>query len=193
VESRILFLGPVGAGKTTAVRAISDIEVVDTDVRASDEVAELKATTTVAMDMGVLQLNDGDRIVLYGAPGQDRFDFMWDILLQQSDAVLLVLDHSAADPLADLRRYHAALMQARSAQRRPMVLGVTHTDCAPHRPLDLYSGYLDAVRERCGCMACTPPIQPMDARKRSDVRAALVTLAAMLEVSQRFASRPCTA
>ena len=67
MESRILFLGPVGAGKTTAVRTMSDIPVVDTDVLASDEVRTMKATTTVAMDLGVMELDGGDRIVLYGA------------------------------------------------------------------------------------------------------------------------------
>ena len=192
MESRILFLGPVGAGKTTAVRTISDIEVVDTDVRASDEVAALKTSTTVAMDMGVLQISDADRIVLYGAPGQDRFDFMWEILLEQCDAVLLVLDHSADDPLADLHRYHSALMRA-GQQRRPLAIGLTHTDRAVQRPLSLYDDYLKTLKARCGCMMCTPPVQTMDARDRSDVRAALVTLAAMLEVAQRFAQKPCLA
>ncbi|RUR71248.1 GTP-binding protein [Variovorax guangxiensis] len=192
MESRILFLGPVGAGKTTAVRTISDIEAVDTDVQASDEVADLKRTTTVAMDMGILQLSDTERVVLYGAPGQDRFDFMWEILLEQSDAVLLVLDHSAADPVADFRRYHTALMQV-PRQRLPMAVGLTHVDCAPQLPLSVYDDYLHAARARCGCMMCTPPVLTMDTRERSDVRAALVTLAAMLEVSQRLPIKPCVA
>jgi signal recognition particle receptor subunit beta len=192
MESRILFLGPVGAGKTTAVRTISDIAVVDTDVRASDGVAELKPTTTVAMDMGVLRLGETDRVLLYGAPGQDRFDFMWEILLEQCDAVLLVLDHSAPDPLAQLHHYHSALMRS-GQQRLPLLVGLTHTDRAPQRPLDVYDDYLQRLKARCGCMMCTPPLQPMDARSRADVRAALVTLAAMLEVAQRFAQKPCLA
>lgn len=192
MESRILFLGPVGAGKTTAVRTMSDIPVVDTDVLASDEVRTMKATTTVAMDLGVMELDGGDRIVLYGAPGQDRFDFMWDILLEQCDGVLLVLDHAAADPLADLRRYHDALMR-NGAKRRPMVVGVTHADLAPQRPLALYDAVLQPMRARCGCVACTPTVQLMDARSRHDVRAVLVTLAALLEVSQRATTRRCNA
>jgi len=191
MESRILFLGPVGAGKTTAVRTISDINVVDTEARASDEVGKLKATTTVAMDMGVVQLGD-DRVVLYGAPGQDRFDFMWDILLEQSDAVMLVLDHSAEDPVSDLSRHHTSLLRL-SERRLPLVIGLTHTDRAPDRPLNIYNEYLHPWRARCGCVACTPSVQPMDARNRSDVRAVLVVLAALLDVAQRFAVKPCLA
>lgn len=191
MESRILFLGPVGAGKTTAVRAISDIDVVDTEVRASDEVGQLKATTTVAMDMGVVQLDD-DRVVLYGAPGQDRFDFMWEILLEQSEAVMLVLDHSAADPVADLARYHTSLLRQRE-RRLPLMIGLTHTDCVPGRSLDIYESYLRPLKARCGCMACTPAVQAMDARSRTDVRAVLVALAAVLDVAQRFTMKPCLA
>lgn len=191
MDHRILFLGPVGAGKTTAIRSISDVDVVDTEVRASDESRLLKPTTTVAMDMGIMQLGD-DRVVLYGAPGQDRFDFMWDILLQQSSAVMLVLDHCAADPVADLARYHAALSRRRT-QQLPLLIGVTHVDLDPDRPLAIYEQHLGPLRSRCGCMFCAPPVQPMDARRRSDVRALLAALAALLDVAQRLPSKPCLA
>lgn len=77
----ILFMGPVGAGKTQAIDTISDIEVVNTDERASDQTRLMKSSTTVSMDVGTLQLGEGAKLRLYGAPGQDRFDFMWDILL----------------------------------------------------------------------------------------------------------------
>jgi signal recognition particle receptor subunit beta len=192
MESRILLLGPVGAGKTTAVRTISDTATVDTDVRASDDVRKLKATTTVAMDMGIMQLGPNDRVVLYGAPGQDRFDFMWDILLQQSDGALLVLDHAAENPVADLHRYHEAMLQL-GRGRKPMVVGVTHVDQRPDRGLDIYEQVLAPVRQRCGCFNCSPTVQPMDARSRHDVRAVLAALAAILDVNQRFAPRTCQA
>jgi atypical dual specificity phosphatase len=149
----------------------------------------LKPTTTVAMDMGIMQLGD-DRVVLYGAPGQDRFDFMWDILLQQSSAAMLVLDHSAVDPVADLARYHAALSRRRT-QQLPLVIGVTHVDRVPDRPLVIYEEYLGQLRARCGCMFCAP-VQPMDARNRSDVGAVLAALAALLEVAQRVAVKPAS-
>ena len=59
---KIVFAGPVGAGKTQAVKALSDIEVVSTEASASDEVKNLKARTTVAMDYGVMNLASGDRV-----------------------------------------------------------------------------------------------------------------------------------
>ncbi|WP_423599319.1 GTP-binding protein [Roseateles sp. MS654] len=190
MESRILLLGPVGAGKTTAIRAISDIEAVDTDVRPSDDVALLKSTTTVAMDLGVVRLDEQDRIVLYGAPGQERFDFMWEILLDQCEGVLLLVDHSAADPVADLARYYDLLMRP-GQKRRPLLVGVTHFDDASDRNLARYDAVFKRARTACGCLSCTPPVQALDARASEDVRALLIALAAMLEVQQRFRNRTC--
>ena len=41
MEWSVLFMGPVGSGKTTAIRSISDIEVVNTDEVATDHVAKI--------------------------------------------------------------------------------------------------------------------------------------------------------
>lgn len=190
MERRILVVGPVGAGKSTAIRAVSDIQVVDTDVRASDEVAKLKSTTTVAMDMGVMNLGDGDRVVLYGAPGQARFDFMWDILLTQSDGVLLLLNHQAPDPLGDFRRYRDAI-RSRDTRNRPMMVGVGHLDAAPDSSLTAYLAAPTAQERSCGCLGCCPPVQALDARKPEDVRVVLTAMAALLEFGLRKGVRQC--
>ena len=76
VEHKIIFAGPVGAGKTTAIGAISDIPVVATEARATDAVALRKNRTTVAMDYGLMILDGGIKLHLYGAPGQERFSFI---------------------------------------------------------------------------------------------------------------------
>jgi len=86
MQWNILFMGPVGAGKTKAIHTISDIEVVNTDTRATDETQLIKSSTTISINVGTLQLAGNDKLRLYGAPGQARFDFMWDILLAQSKA-----------------------------------------------------------------------------------------------------------
>jgi uncharacterized protein len=39
---RLVITGPVGAGKTTYIRTVSEIQVVDTDRAATDETATLK-------------------------------------------------------------------------------------------------------------------------------------------------------
>ena len=57
-EHKIIFTGPVGAGKTTLIKAFSGSEPVLTEVRASDEVSQLKESTTVAMDYGSVILDE---------------------------------------------------------------------------------------------------------------------------------------
>lgn len=82
VENKIIFTGPVGVGKTTAIASLSDEPPVQTDASASDMTSVRKGYTTVAMDYGLIQLDENTKIHLYGTPGQERFDFMWDILSQ---------------------------------------------------------------------------------------------------------------
>ena len=83
---RLVVTGCVGAGKTTFIRSISEIEVVDTDRKATDEVADLKQGTTVSMDFGKLTFSPEMALHIYGTPGQSRFDFMWDILISKAHA-----------------------------------------------------------------------------------------------------------
>lgn len=182
----VLFLGPPGAGKTGAIAAISDIEVLDTEVASSEALGPGKSHTTVAMDVGVVRLGDSDRLRLVGAPGQPRFDFMWDILLPSAAGVVVLVDRSRPDPAADLA-YYVAQARARSgALPRPMVIGVTHGDAAPHAaPVD----ELALWRGDCRCSECRPPILEVDARDPRDVRVLLLTLTAMLEMASRFPGR----
>lgn len=187
MEWRILFLGPVGAGKTQAVRTMSSIEVVGTEAVATDETRLVKQDTTVAMDMGVMELGGGDRVVLYGAPGQDRFDFMWEILLEQTKGLVLLLNHSAKNPLADLAGYIHRLRLLCGGHPPPLVVGVTHTDVAPASSLDIYRDFLQKNASDFGGQRM--PVLRVDARKRSDVRSMLLALTSMLEIEERFPRR----
>lgn len=187
MEWSILFLGPVGAGKTQAIRTISDIEVVDTEAEATDETALLKHHTTVAMDMGVMHLGPSDKLRLYGAPGQDRFDFMWDILLEQSRGVALLVDHSRPNPLADLQHYLTQIRQRVGLKPKPVVIGVTHVEEGLTASLREYEKA--TMNTPCACSSCRPPIFRVDARERRDVTALLLALTAMLEMNERFPSR----
>nr|WP_272918457.1 ATP/GTP-binding protein [Delftia sp. CH05] len=58
-ELKILICGTAGAGKTTAIRAISEIAPVSTDVRNTDAAVD-KALTTAGMDYGELTLDNGE-------------------------------------------------------------------------------------------------------------------------------------
>lgn len=185
MEWTILFMGPVGAGKTEAIRSLSDIEVLDTDVQATDETALLKEKTTVSMDVGVLNLGDGDKLRLYGAPGQERFDFMWEILAEQCKGVVVLLNHANPDPLMDLQHYLEALQRLLTARTVPLVIGITHADERPDRSLDLYMDHLN--RHPVSFAVGKPPVFRVDARVRRDARALMLAMTALLEMQERLA------
>ena len=69
VEHIILFAGPMGAGKTTAIQSLSDTPVIATEAANSDRETADKATTTVALDYGEIIVSDEEKIRLYGIPG----------------------------------------------------------------------------------------------------------------------------
>jgi uncharacterized protein len=118
--------GAVGAGKTSFIRAISEIDVVDTERRATDETALLKSTTTVALDFGRITLNSGQILYLYGTPGQFRFDFMWDIVIRKVDAYIFLIDAHSPQTFRHSRRILSYMKQRTQI---PMIIGLTHTDC----------------------------------------------------------------
>ncbi|WP_404698467.1 hypothetical protein [Raoultella planticola] len=57
-DYKVILVGRSGSGKTTAIRSVSEINVVSTDVRASDRVVAEKETTTVGFDYGELSFCD---------------------------------------------------------------------------------------------------------------------------------------
>jgi uncharacterized protein len=158
---KIIFGGPVGAGKTTAVASASDIPPVRTDAAASDEVRHIKPQTTVALDYGAMKLADGSTIHLYGTPGQERFDFMWEILTKGGIALILLIDNSRGDPLRELHFYLGAF--SGFIRKTAVAIGVTHCDMLAGPRLADYHAELE--RAGFGCV----PVFEVDARQRRDV------------------------
>ncbi|WP_084102703.1 ATP/GTP-binding protein [Demequina sp. NBRC 110051] len=104
--TKILVAGPFGAGKTTFVTTAAD-DLLTSERAVSDDTARLKEQTTVAMDHGTVRLASeiGARrtITLFGAPGQERFSFMWPLLAQGMGAYVLLVDASRLQSLAQLK------------------------------------------------------------------------------------------
>ena len=177
MKNKIIFAGPVGSGKTTAISSVRDIMVVGTEAKASDEVAQRKSNTTVAMDYGILNLEDGGKVHLYGTPGQDRFSFMWEILSEGAMGFVILIDSARPDPLSDLEFYVNAFRKLISQCGDAVVIGVTRTELNPQ--IDL----LDRCNERLTAIKLNIPVFEVDGRQREDVKQMLLALLALLDPS----------
>lgn len=163
--SKIVFVGPVGVGKSTAVQHLSDIPVVSTDVLSSDVALRAKQTTTVAMDYGKVTLRSGRIIHLYGTPGQERFSFMWDILTTGSTtAIVLLIDNTRPQPLRDMEFFINSFRRFADSGR--MAVAVTHTDVSVSPTLLEYSSELKLL-------GVDVPLFNVDPRRREAVASLL--------------------
>lgn len=91
--------GGFGVGKTTFVKAVSEIRPLTTEADMTSaslgvddtSLVNTKTTTTVAMDFGRITIAPQLVLYVFGTPGQDRFGFMWDdIVVGALGAVVLV-------------------------------------------------------------------------------------------------------
>ena len=123
---KLLVTGPFAAGKTSLIQAVSQTPVVETDVHTTGGEAAVKARTTVAMDFGTYAIEDGDvRLLMFGTPGQRRFNFMTDIMKGDVDAVVYVIDAEAIDTHEEAG---AAMRSLLRDLRVPLVVAVNRCD-----------------------------------------------------------------
>lgn len=139
---KIVFTGPMGAGKTAAIRAISEIEPISTDVANTTREVCDKALTTVGFDYGEITLGDGSKVQLFGTPGQERFDFIWQILGDRAVGVIVLIDHQRQAPLRDLALFLNAFGDV--IDRTGAVVAITHFETAPPAEVEAYFDYLAA-------------------------------------------------
>jgi len=156
---RLVIAGPVGVGKTTAVRSMAAGDPVRTEVALPGIEDSSKLTTTAAMDFSNVVLPDGRELQVYGMPGQERFGYSRSILLSRGDGVLLLLDGS--DPDIELKCSHWLSVLDSRREGVPLVIGVTHTDLAPYFTMQ-------CIRDVLGQIGADVPAFQLDARNRDD-------------------------
>ena len=61
-QYKIVFGGSIGAGKSTAIQMISEIDVISTEAKNTDTSTHQKPQTTVGIDYGEATLDDGVKI-----------------------------------------------------------------------------------------------------------------------------------
>jgi len=162
---KIVVTGPFSAGKTTLIRTISEITVLSTEKDITDPTRSRKAETTVAMDFGRITIDWSLVLYLFGTPGQDRFDFMWEILGEGMLGYVLLLDASREDSLAEAVGILAAF---RKMARVPFVVALNRS-----------AGVEPADEERIRSVLELDedvPVVPCDATDRESVKSVLLAL-----------------
>jgi uncharacterized protein len=174
-EHVILFGGPMGAGKTTAIASLSEIDVVSTEAANTERDVVDKPTTTVALDYGEITLDAEEKVRLYGIPGQRRFDFMWTILKERARGMILLVNNDAPDPVTMAVEFLEEFGDL--YERGGVVIGVSRTDIRSTPTLDDYSAALEAAHPEK-----TVPVFTVDPRQRDQMRTLLMSLIVNIEV-----------
>ncbi len=163
---KIVVTGPFSAGKTTLIRTISEITVLSTEKDITDHTKSRKAETTVAMDFGRITIDRDLVLYLFGTPGQDRFDFMWEILGEGMLGYILLVDSSRPDSLEEAVGILAAFRKMASTV--PFVVALNRTS-----GLDPEG---EANVRRVLELQDDTPVVPCDATDRESVKAVLLAL-----------------
>ncbi len=130
---KMVITGPFAAGKTQFIQSISEIDVVATERRITDETARVKTETTVAMDFGRISIDEDLVLYLFGTPGQKRFDFMWEILSEGMLGFIVLVDSSRPETFREAKRI---LNVFRSYSDTPYVIAANKQDLEDAWPPD---------------------------------------------------------
>ncbi len=187
---KIVVTGPFAAGKTSLIQAISEVAVLGTEREISDETrscsegsarraSPLKETTTVAMDFGRVSFPpspsaeqdggaDGLSLLLFGTPGQRRFEVMWEVLSDGMIGFILLVNGADERSVVEAEQQ---LETFRAYADVPFVVGVTHLDAAGMEE----AAALESVRERLA-LGAEAEVVACDPRSREDVKGMMLRI-----------------
>ncbi len=163
---KIVLLGSPGSGKTTAIQSASHGKALNSDVSATDSVANDKAKTTVGIDYADILIPDdigimNKKITLFGTPGQIKFNFIWDVVGKTADAFIILLDLSRPEPLSYLKFYQRFLRDELGKDSQ-VFCALTHSEKYPG---DLNS-FMDCIESEFQKLK---GVYKIDARKTDDI------------------------
>jgi len=162
---KVVVTGPFNAGKTTFIKAVSEITVLSTERQITDVSGEGQGETTVAMDFGRITISDDVVLYLFGTPGQQRFSFMWETLSEGMLGFVLLVDALSEDSVKEavtMIEFFTGMSDV------PFVVAANKAG-----PQD--TDTLTSLRDRLG-LSETVPLLAVDARDRESVKGVLLGL-----------------
>ncbi len=109
---KIIVIGPYNSGKTTFIRAISK--------RA---ISVERMGTTISLDHGYVEYM-GFAVDVFGTPGQERFEFMIEILARETFGVILVIDSTKPETFERAKE----MMEKAKLYGLPLVIAANKQD-----------------------------------------------------------------
>lgn len=168
---KIVITGAYAAGKTHFIRTISDIDLLSTEYEVSDpDEQQLKHETTVALDFGTIAIAENVTLYLFGTPGQERFEFMWEHLSIGCLGYVVLIDSCRPAHFAETQRLMARFAQLTSA---PFVVAANKQEDPTALPLAYIRKRLQLPYEI--------PLLPCTAIDKESVKAVLLALLAQIE------------
>jgi signal recognition particle receptor subunit beta len=162
---KVVVTGPFDAGKTTFIKAVSEITVLSTERQVSDASGEGDGETTVAMDFGRITVSDDVVLYLFGTPGQSRFSFMWETLSEGMLGFVLLVDAMEDSTFADAKEMISFFTEMSDV---PFVVAANKISAEEVERLRV-------IRDEIG-LAEDVPLLPVDARDKESVKAVLLGL-----------------
>lgn len=121
---RVIVTGTTGAGKTSFIRAASEIEVASLEQQPNG--SDLQKRSLSTLDFGQLTFGAHQMLHLYGIPESPQLDFMWDIFMHRAHACMILMDAQRPQNFRSTRRILSNLSRR---SKVPMIIGLTHADC----------------------------------------------------------------
>jgi len=162
---KVVVTGPFDAGKTTFIKAVSEITVLSTERQVSAASGEGSGETTVAMDFGRITVSDDVVLYLFGTPGQSRFSFMWETLSEGMLGFVLVVDAMEPQTFEDARQMISFFTEMSDV---PFVVAANKVAADDIVRLQQMRADLE--------LDASAPLLPVDARDRNSVKAVLLGL-----------------
>lgn len=162
---KIVVTGPFNSGKTELIRSVSEIDVVSTEKKITNDAEKVKESTTVAMDFGRITVDEDLVLFLFGTPGQKRFDFMWEILSEGMLGFIVMVDSTRPETFKEAR---SILETFHAYAPTPYVVAANKQDL--HDAWDMEDIRL-ALR-----LDPTIKLLPCTAKKKSSVKTVLLEL-----------------
>lgn len=125
-DNKILFAGPSGVGVTTVIKNISDIapEIKKEKINkvGDDEV-------TADIDYGLLKLDTGDQIHLYGIPDRETVKLDHETLSKNCIGMILLINNTDVEPVGCMLQNVAYYQEL--VGKEAIAVGLTEYDKTP--------------------------------------------------------------